>query len=270
MISGEAVNFGVVLVEEGWPERAEAFAGVRLAPEREWARMERAAPGMEPEVLRAMGEELARDLVLGTRDARGRGGARRAAAQVRGPVFERGGVEADGGGAWRSRRRRSWRGWRGVIWSAGRRGASGGSGGRQAGRIAILERMRAEFEAWRVWELMAKGIEVRRYVETRNPLKIDLGYGTRDKREFKMYHAVALGADANAASRLAAAFPRLRAGIGEREGKEASLTAMVAAGLDRESDEVGFALEAFAEAGVKVEDVGALGRIAARAAEELL
>lgn len=262
-VQSEAMNFGVVLLEKGWPERGGAY--VRLTSEREWERLQRSAPQADVEVLRALGEELAADFTLGT--------ATREGAVVRGELLrkyedlfsnnvqlsERRGVLAESPVAELETLAHTY------LDHRQERGER-----RVSGRAAILERMRTEFEARGVWRdpRMLKGIRVSGFVETRNPFKIDVGYATRDKSQFKMYHAVAVGVDANGASRLAMTFPKLKAGIFEREKKEALLTAIVSEDIDREEDETSFAIEAMEEAGVRVETVAALARIAEMAAED--
>src|SRR5437660_1394404 len=64
LVMDEALSFGVILVERGWPERGEGF--VRMAPEREWERMRRMAPQMDVAMLQGLGEELRRDFESGT------------------------------------------------------------------------------------------------------------------------------------------------------------------------------------------------------------
>jgi len=63
-VQDEALNFGVVLVEAGWPEHG--FAGVRLAPERDWERIERAVGREDVDMLRAIAAELERDVTTGS------------------------------------------------------------------------------------------------------------------------------------------------------------------------------------------------------------
>jgi hypothetical protein len=271
VVRGEGVNFGVVLVEEGWPERGGAH--VRLAPEREWERLERMSPQADVEVLRALGEELATDFTLGT--------ATREGTVVRGELLrkyedmfsnnvqlsERRGLMAESPVAELEGLARMY-----LEHSVPSRGRLG-----QSGRAAILERMRLEFEARQVWRLFKKGIAVADYAgrpglgRSKDPLKIDCGYAVPGTAEFKMYHALSLSdrGDANGAKALAYSYPRLRAGMLEREQRETQLTAIVGEDVDRTGDEVQFALEALEEAEIRVEDVSALPRIAQMAAEML-
>ena len=100
------------------------------------------------------------------------------------------------------------------------------------------------------------------------PMKIDFAYPTRD-RQLKMYHAVALGADANTAARLAHTYPKLRSGIEQRLQREALLTAVIVEDVDRSMGEAAYAIEVMEEVGMRVETVVAMPRIAQMAAEEL-
>ncbi|HKR97240.1 MAG TPA: DUF3037 domain-containing protein, partial [Candidatus Angelobacter sp.] len=75
-------------------------------------------------------------------------------------------------------------------------------------RQAIYQKMRAEFESAGVWPLMSQNIAVSRYTRSGDPLKIDCGYSPNGT--VKLFHAVSLAADANAAKILAFTFPQLR------------------------------------------------------------
>ena len=64
-VDGESMqylNFGLVMVEKGWPASGEAH--VQLATERQWEMLESVGAGVEE--LRALGEALKGDLVHGT------------------------------------------------------------------------------------------------------------------------------------------------------------------------------------------------------------
>ena len=94
-----------------------------------------------------------------------------------------------------------------------------------SGRVAIVARMRSEFEAAGVWPLMQEKIPVSRYTRSGDPLKIDCGYSPNGT--VKLFHAVTLSSDVNAAKVLAFSFPQLAQGIRKAEGKQALLTAVV-------------------------------------------
>src|SRR6476659_1145995 len=92
-------------------------------------------------------------------------------------------------------------------------------------RVAIVARMRSEFEAAGVWPLMQEKIPVSRYTRSGDPLKIDCGYSPNGT--VKLFHAVTLSSDVNAAKVLAFSFPQLAQGIRKAENKQAILTASV-------------------------------------------
>jgi hypothetical protein len=92
-------------------------------------------------------------------------------------------------------------------------------------RVAIVARMRSEFEAVGIWPLMQEKIPVSRYTRSGDPLKIDCGYSPNGT--VKLFHAVTLNSDVNAAKVLAFSFPQLAQGIRKSEKKQAFLTAIV-------------------------------------------
>jgi hypothetical protein len=99
--------------------------------------------------------------------------------------------------------------------------------------------MRSEFEAAGVWPLMEEKIPVSRYTRGGDPLKIDCGYSPNGT--VKLFHAVALGADVNAAKVLAYSFPQLAEGTRKTEGKHTLLTAVVEDDLPADDEAVKFA-----------------------------
>jgi hypothetical protein len=134
-------------------------------------------------------------------------------------------------------------------------------------RQAIFRRMRSEFEAAGVWPLMEEKIPVSRYTRSGDPLKIDCGYSPNGT--VKLFHAVALGADVNAAKVLAYSFPQLAAGIRKAEGKQALLTAVVEDDLQADDEAVKFARETLEQNAIVMASAGEMPRIAADAAREL-
>jgi hypothetical protein len=135
------------------------------------------------------------------------------------------------------------------------------------GRAAILARMRSEFEAVGVWPLMQEKIPVSRYTRNGDPLKIDCGYSPNGT--VKLFHAVTLGSDVNAAKVLAFSFPQLAEGIRKAEGKQALLTAVVENVLPSDDDAVSFARETLEQNAIRVAPLGAMPQIARDAAREL-
>ena len=95
----------------------------------------------------------------------------------------------------------------------------------KSGRAAIAAAMRTEFERAGVWALMRKRISASIYTQPGDPMKIDCGY--RPNGVIKMFHAVSLEADVEAAKVLAWSAPRLREGVQRVENAALELTAVV-------------------------------------------
>jgi hypothetical protein len=96
---------------------------------------------------------------------------------------------------------------------------------KRTGRAAIVSAMRTQFERAGVWALMRKRIAASMYTLQGDPMKIDCGY--RPNGVVKMFHAVSLDGDVEAAKVLAYSAPRLRDGVVRVEGARLELTAVV-------------------------------------------
>jgi hypothetical protein len=96
---------------------------------------------------------------------------------------------------------------------------------RRTGRAAIATAMRTQFERAGVWALMRKRIAASLYTQSGDPMKIDCGY--RPNGVIKMFHAVSLDGDVEAAKVLAWSAPRLREGVTRVENATLELTAVV-------------------------------------------
>ncbi|MGZ4895843.1 MAG: DUF3037 domain-containing protein [Candidatus Angelobacter sp.] len=134
-------------------------------------------------------------------------------------------------------------------------------------RLAIVGRMRSEFEAAGVWPLMEEKIPVSRYTRSGDPLKIDCGYSPNGT--VKLFHAVTLNSDVNAAKVLAFSFPQLAQGIRKAEGKQALLTAVVEDNLPSDDEAVNFARETLEQSAIRIAPVSTMPQIARDAAREL-
>jgi hypothetical protein len=134
-------------------------------------------------------------------------------------------------------------------------------------RQAILASMRQEFESAGVWRAMRKEIRAADYTRTGDPLKIDCGYGANGT--IKMFHALGLPNDVNAAKVLAFSFPQLAEGIKKKEEKQAQLTAVVENDLPRDEEQVSFALETLAQQAIHVARLDQMASLAAAAAREM-
>jgi hypothetical protein len=136
-----------------------------------------------------------------------------------------------------------------------------------SGRSAIAGRMREEFERAGVWALMRKRIAASQYTRPGDPLKIDCGYRNGKVR---MFQAVSLENDAEAAKGLAYSAEALRAGIRRVEESEMELTAVVEPVASVSDAEMyGFAVGAMESAAIRVLTAADLGRVAQTARREL-
>ena len=96
---------------------------------------------------------------------------------------------------------------------------------KRTGRAAIAAAMRKQIDRTVVWALMRKRIAAAIYTLPGDPMKIDCGY--RPNGVIKMFHAVSLEADVEAAKVLAYSAPRLREGVTRVEQATLELTAVV-------------------------------------------
>ena len=136
-----------------------------------------------------------------------------------------------------------------------------------SGRTAIATRMRTEFERAGVWQLMRKRIAAAQYTQPGDPLKLDCGYRNG---LVKMFHAVSLESDAEAAKGIAYSAGALREGVMHVEGVALELTAVVEslAGV-ADAEQYGFGVKAMERADIRVLTVADLGRVAETARREL-
>jgi hypothetical protein len=134
-------------------------------------------------------------------------------------------------------------------------------------RVALVARMRSEFETAGVWPLMQEKIPVSRYTRSGDPLKIDCGYSPNGT--VKLFHAVTLTSDINAAKVLAFSFPQLAKGIRKAENKQALLTAVVEDDLPKDDESVSFARETLEQNSIHIVPVSSMAAVAREAAREL-
>jgi Protein of unknown function (DUF3037) len=135
------------------------------------------------------------------------------------------------------------------------------------GRQAILAAMRQEFESAGVWRAMRKEIRVADYTRRGDPLKIDCGYSSNGT--VKLFHALGMTGDANAAKVLAFSFPALAEGLRKKEGKQAQLTAVVEDNLPRDEEQIAFSIETLSQQGINVAPLARIASLAAVAAREM-
>jgi hypothetical protein len=134
-------------------------------------------------------------------------------------------------------------------------------------RQAVFNGMREAFESTGVWRIMSKEIRAADYTRPGDPLKIDCGYSPNGS--VKLFHALALPGDPNSAKLLAFTFPQLAEGIRRKNGKIATLTAIVADDLPRDEASVSFALETLEQQSIAVSPLAQMAAIAALAAKEM-
>jgi hypothetical protein len=249
-VKDEFVNIGVVMVEPS--ETGAGFADVRFA--RDWRRVQRLDPGADLEMLETLEREIRGSLAeVKDREAliRKLQDSFSNAIQLsptKGVLAEEPALEIETLASLYLEARQ-----------AGRREASG--------RARILGRMRDAFEQAGVWTMMRKNIAAAEYTYKGDPLKIDCGY--RPNGEIKMFHAVSLASEGDAAKVLAFSYPQMVAGIARQEKASASLTAVVEDGLDRADEGILFALATLQGVGIAVAAAGEMPAVAERARVEL-
>jgi hypothetical protein len=95
----------------------------------------------------------------------------------------------------------------------------------RTGRAAIAATMRREFERTGVWALMRKRIPAAAYTRRGDPMRLDCGY--KPNGVIRIFHAVSLANDAEAAKGLAYSAPLLREGLMRVENAALDLAAVV-------------------------------------------
>lgn len=152
---------------------------------------------------------------------------------------------------------------------------------KRTGRAALQAEMRGAFEHAGVWELMRKRIGAAEYTRAGDPLKIDCGYRPDFYSQaagavVRMFQAVSLEGDLEAAKVLAFAAPALRDGLQRVEGASLDLAAVVEPvrqveesfaeeGLERYR----YGVETMESAGIRVIAATNLGAVAETARREL-
>ena len=150
----------------------------------------------------------------------------------------------------------------------------------RTGRAAIQSTMRHEFERTGAWALMRKRIAAAMYTRPGDPLRIDCGYRglpEQDGREgvVKMFQAVSLGGDVEAAKVLAYSAPQLREGVLRVEDARLELTAVVeplralSQLEDEASEQYAFAVDEMERQQIRVITLNDLARAALTAQREL-
>jgi len=151
----------------------------------------------------------------------------------------------------------------------------------KSGRAAIVATMRQEFERAGAWGLMRRRIAASAYTRPGDPLKIDCGYRALDVASatdglVRMFQAVSLAGDVEAAKVLAYSAPQMSEGVRRVEGAALELTAVVeplreiAEDADSEPGErYRFGVETMERQAIRVITVNDLARAALTAQREL-
>jgi Protein of unknown function (DUF3037) len=144
---------------------------------------------------------------------------------------------------------------------------------KKTGRAAIAGSMRTEFERAGVWELMRKRIAASLYTRAGDPMKIDCGY--RPNGVIRMFQAVSLEGDVEAAKGLAYSAPQLMEGVQRVENARLELTAVVeplrsiSDVEDEAMERYRFGVEAMERQAIRVVTLSDLARVAETARVEL-
>lgn len=147
---------------------------------------------------------------------------------------------------------------------------------KRTGRAAIAASMRSHFERAGVWSLMRRRIAASLYTRPGDPMKIDCGYrAVAGSERIRMFQAVSLEGDVEAAKGLAWSAPQLREGVERVERVPLELTAIVeplrsvADPEDEAVERYRFGVEAMEREQIRVVTLNDLARVAETARMEL-
>jgi hypothetical protein len=151
---------------------------------------------------------------------------------------------------------------------------------KRTGRAAIAGAMRTEFERAGVWGLMRKRIAASLYTRAGDPMKIDCGYKAGPQTAamdgvVRMFQAVSLEGDVEAAKGLAYSAPQLMEGVQRVEAAKLELTAVVeplrtvSDTEDEAMERYRFGIEAMERQEIRVVTLSDLARVAETARMEL-
>jgi hypothetical protein len=137
----------------------------------------------------------------------------------------------------------------------------------RSGRAYIVAQIQEAFTRAGVWELMFKRLAVAKYTHAGDPLKIDCGY--RPNGVIKLFHAVSLTTDLDAAKVLAFSFPQIREGIERIEHAKAELTAIIEDDIQRDREDIAFALDTLEHSSISTATISEISRFAEVARREM-
>jgi hypothetical protein len=249
-VKDEFVNVGVVMVEAG--ANGGGFADVRFT--RDWRRVRCLDPQADVEMLEALEREIRGQL----REVKDRGTLLKRledsfsnliqVSPAKGCLAEDPAREIE------------------TMASLYLEAAKVGGKREASGRQKILGRMREAFERAGVLELMPP-MAAAPYTKPGDPFRFDFGY--RVEGEIKLFHAVSLQSNVDAALTLAGRYPRIVPGIVKVAGAVPVLTAVVDDDLDRQRDEVQFALSMMEDEKIRIAVAAEMHLIADVARREL-
>jgi hypothetical protein len=147
---------------------------------------------------------------------------------------------------------------------------------KRTGRSAIAASERSHFERAGVWGLMRRRIAASLYTRPGDPMKIDCGYrAVAGSEMIRMFQAVSLEGDVEAAKGLAWSAPQLREGVERVERVPLELTAIVeplravSDSEDEAMERYRFGVEAMERERIRVVTLNDLARVAETARLEL-
>ena len=265
-VKNEFVNIGVVLREAGRPETA------RVRFTRDWARVRCVDPEADTGMLEALENEVRERLSDGPMETAAMMKALEESFSNMVQITEPKACLADSIPAEIEQLSRMY------IENRKQREAR-----RASGRQAIATSIRRQFEAVGVWNMMRKRIQAAMYTRPGDPLRIDCGY--RPNGVIRMFHAVSLEGDLEAAKVLAFSAPQMADGVARVENAALELTAIVeplrrllgkhseeilSSGSEQDRiDQYRFGVETMERNQIRVMTVADLPRIGERAREEL-
>lgn len=258
-VSGEPVNIGVVLLEEG----EQGFSGVRFR--RDWGMVRAHDPDVDLELLQSYEEELTRLLNSRTAEVINYKGA----ISRRDWLLEQ--MEQSFSGAIELAPRQavlteSPSAELGILAHAYLE-APARAPRVQTGRRAIYQAMRAAFESAGVWPFLRLDIPVAQYTRPGDPLKIDCGY--RPNGVIHLFHALSLATDVNSAKVLSFTYAQMRDGIIAKEHAMSDLTVVTEGATDPYNEGVAYALATLQENEITISTVADMPQIAERARLDL-
>jgi len=247
IVSGEFVNIGVLLFDEA--------GAMHLRFTRDWRHVRALDPAADVETLQALEADLNTQLTSGVLD--------RPALLTKLQDYLSNGIELTPAKGVLAEDAASEVEALARIYLGRRRAAIRES----SGRAAIFAAMKSAFDDAGVWQHMRHRIAASQYTHRGDPLRIDCGY--RPNGVIKMFQAVSLDTDTDAAKILAFSYPELRDGIRRAENAATELTAIVEPALDRNDDQIAFALAVLARTEINVASTAELPQFAHTARLEL-